>query len=400
MRNEKALQSHNRVKIRLPPGCVGWGERFIKGLMQPEETMESIHTLEARGNVMLEAMRDYFKLSPAIMRREIQAMHRATQQILAEKGISYTELRSALVPSIDKHEAGFLFDSKCIESPWYGLEVARAILPLFEKRASQSVLCGDLIGDDQNFIYEMLKDYLVLSRSFEFVPGSALHCVYINNLSDASLQRFHTELSKYEPYIGFIPGTYASRAKTYLSTILAHIFLKFRNKVIMGHEDDRSNEENVNVIGFPFEEYGYKVVSLQSSYFGLFLSYKIERPVYEGFQVDTQMALMAMSDHLVLLEECEVLVEEAKHAYLTLEKAGKLEKAGVASLGRDDLAALIKSKIAASYIYSLSYLPEHNVTKFNLMLEIPRVDGGYPTRLLAALEYLPSKKVLRVITLY
>ena len=38
--------------------------------------------------------------------------------------------------------------------------------------------------------------------------------------------------------------------------------------------------------------------------------------------------------------------------------------------------------------------------KFNLMLEVERDEGGYPTRMTAALEYFPKDKVLRVITLH
>jgi hypothetical protein len=37
--------------------------------------------------------------------------------------------------------------------------------------------------------------------------------------------------------------------------------------------------------------------------------------------------------------------------------------------------------------------------KFNIMLEIGR-SGGYATRMTAALEYMPEKKTLRVITLH
>jgi hypothetical protein len=167
---------------------------------------------------MLEVMRDYFKLSSPAVRREIQAMHLAVQEILASKGINYANLRAGLVPSADRHEAGFIFDTQCIESSWYGLEVARAILPLLDKRTTQSVLCGDLLGKDQNMIFSILEESLVLSRSFEFVHGSALYCVYINNLSDAALRRLDSDLAHFPAYMGFIPATFDSRAKTYLST--------------------------------------------------------------------------------------------------------------------------------------------------------------------------------------
>jgi hypothetical protein len=362
--------------------------------------VQPIFTLNARGNVMLEVMRNYFKLTTAAMHREIQGLHLATQEVLQSKGIAYAQLKSGLVPIADRNEAAFIFDSQCIESSWYGLEVAKVTIPLFDKRSTQSVLCGDLIGDDQHLIFDILQESLVLARSFAFVHGTALYCIYVNNLSDVTLTTFHQALCKYQPYVGYIPTTFASRAKTYLSSILANTYLKHGTTIVMGHEDDRPNEENVNLVGYPFEEFGYHVASLQSNYSGLFLGYKIERPVFPGFEVDTEMSLNAVSANVLPIDDFAVELEEAKHNYLESQKLGKLEKAGVSDFDRIELAKLIRAKITASYIYNLAYLPDHEVIKFNVMLEIPRVDGGYPTRVLAALEYQPTRKNLRVITLY
>jgi hypothetical protein len=362
--------------------------------------VQPIFTLNARGHIMLEVMRDYFKMSNPRVRAEIQDIHRATQEALAAKGIKYADLKAALVPSADRHEAAFLFDSKAIESSWYGCEVIQQILPLLDERTTQSVLCGDLLGDDQRLIFEILEESLVLSRSFEFQHGTLLFCVYINNLSEAALRRLNEQLAAFPAYIGYIPTTFASRAKTYLSLILVNDFLKSGQRVIMGHEDDRPNDENVNMVGYPFEKFGYQVFSLQSSYFDIFLSFKIERAVYKGFEVDTEMAINAISDQVLPLQEFTVVLEEAKHDYLLTEKGRKLRKAGIAHLDRESIASLIKSKIAASYIYNLDYLREYNVIKFNLMIEVDRSDGGYPTQMTASLEYKPEEKVLRLLTLY
>lgn len=360
----------------------------------------SIHTIDARGNIMLETMRDYFGLSSEVMFREIQAMVSATIDILNSKGIKYQDLRTALVPRADRFEAGFVFDSQDIESIWYGLEVMKQLLPLLGLKSNHSVKCGDLIGKDQKLIFSVLQESLVLAKDLEFVHGSALHCVYINNLTQAGLERIHKSLSGFKPYIGFIPGTFSSRARVYLSTILANSFLKHGKKVIMGHEDDRPNEEDVNMAGYPFEDYGFQIYSLQSMYFDVLLSYKIERPVFEGFESDTEMSLNSISDQIFPIDGFEIEIEDAKHEYLKSAKCGKLEKAGIKSLGREELSELIRSKVSHSYIYNLSYLPDHNVSKFNVMLEIPRPDGGYPTRVVAALEYKPLEKVLRVITMH
>jgi hypothetical protein len=361
---------------------------------------QPIFTLNARGNIMLEVMRDYFDLTSDVMHREIQSMHVATQDVLATKGAPYAQLKSALVPAADKNEAGFIFDSRLIESSWYGAEVAKAILPLLDKRSTQSILCGDLLGNNQDLIFSVLDEFLVPARSFKFVHGTLLYCVYINNLSDAALQTLSHRLTAFPAYVGYIPTTFQTRGKTYLSTTLVNAFLKCRDLVIMGHEDDRSNGENVNMIGYPFEEYGYRVCSLQSSYFDLFLSYKVERAVYPGFETDTEMSLNAVSRHVIPLKDCMVQLEYAKHEYLKSEKAGKLQKAGIEDLSCDELTTLIKEKITANYIYNLAFLEEHNVIKFNLILEVPKCDGGYPTRLVVALEYKPNEKILRVLTLH
>jgi len=69
-------------------------------------------------------------------------------------------------------------------------------------------------------------------------------------------------------------------------------------------------------------------------------------------------------------------------------------------LDRDQFSSLIKAKLAASYLYNMEYLEEHQVMKFNVMIEVTRPDGGYPTRLMAALKYLPESKQLELITLH
>jgi hypothetical protein len=154
------------------------------------------------------------------------------------------------------------------------------------------------------------------------------------------------------------------------------------------------------MLRYPFEDFDYRVVSFQTWCVDLFLSYKIERPVFPGFEVDTEMSLNAVSNSVLPIDDFTVEIEEAKLNYLKSEKLGKLQKVGIAELDGHELAHLIRKKVAASYIYNLCYLSEHDVIKFNVMLEIPRADGGYPTRILAALKFQPDKKNLQVITLH
>jgi len=363
----------------------------------------AIHTLEARSNVMFEVVRDYFGLTDLQMRREIQGYHAETVDILRKKGIDYAGLKNALVPQTDKDEAAFIFDADLAGSDSYGLVVAEALLPLLDKKTKNSFLAGDLIGFEKEHIFELVEQSLV------FVDGRKIHritqpyCVYINNLSEKVLSDLHSGLSKYPFYLGYIPATFGSLVKTYLSAAsLVSWFVKNGRQVIMGHEDDVPDEENVNMHAYPYEENGFEVKSIQSSRFGLFLDYKIERQALPEYENDTEFSLNAISDQVIPLADCKVVVAQAKHDYLHSKKGAILKNAKIDHLSNIELENLIAEKLQANYIYNLVFLTEHNVAKFNIILEIPDPDEGRkdPFRLVGALKYLPEKKELHLITLF
>lgn len=361
--------------------------------------MHPIHTVNSRSHVMLEILRDHYGLAESRMKNEILRLHGELIEILAAKKINYAELRSALVPSMDKDESIFLFDSSVVASGLYGREVFNRILPLLDPRTTQSILVGDLLGDDQRLIHEILVESMVLARSFTFKHSTLIYGVYINNLSSTAKEHINNALVSYPPYLGYIPTTFQSRAKIYASTTMAGFLLKKGKTFIMAHEDDRSNLENINITLYDLEQYGYKIVSLQSYYFSIFLSYKIDRPVFNFDTTDIEIALNSISSNVQALDGFDVILDEAKHGYLVNNKLGKMKKAGLAEIDRMKIERLIKQKVSNSYIYNLVYHEEHDVMKFNIMLELERADG-YPTRMTAALEYMPNQKSLRVITLH
>jgi hypothetical protein len=361
--------------------------------------MQPIHTVNTRSHVMLEIFRDHYEIVESRMKNEIQRMHDELVDILKTKKIDYASLRPALVPSMDKEEAIYLFDSTEIDTGLYGRQIFDQLLPLLDSRSTQSILVGDLLGDDQQLIYEIISESIILSRSFIFKHSSLIFGVYINNLSSAARERIHSKLVYYAPYIGHIPTTFLSRAKIYASTTMAGFLLKKGKTIIMAHEDDRSNEENINITFYNLEQSGYKVSSLQGYYFSIFLSYKIERPAFYIDTSDVEIALNSITSNVRPLEELDVILDEAKHGYLISEKLGKMKKAGLAEANRNQIEQLIKQKVSNSYIYNLVYLKDHDVMKFNIMLELER-EGGYPTRMTAALEYMPNRNALRVITLH
>lgn len=348
---------------------------------------------------MLEVIRDLFGLKPEQMRREIAVLHTDLLSILRSKNIDYTSLRSALTPSMDRNEAAFLFDSKAFDSGMYGRETFNYLLPLLDPRSTQSILHGDLMGTDQQLIFEILQESVNLVRPFTFQHSTQIYCVYFNSLTEPQLKKIRTGLCSCSAYLGHINTTFDSRVKLFLSTTLSSFIVKKGQTLIISHEDDRSNDENVNITLYPLEDFGHKLISLQDQYFSIFLAYKIERPVFNQFEVDTELSLNAISDEVVLFDGFEVVLEQTKYQYLLDAKHGKLRQAGLDDVSREMIVALIQEKLAANYIYNLAYLEEHDVMKFNLQIQVSR-PTGYPARLTAALEYIPKKRVLRVITLH
>lgn len=361
-----------------------------------------IHTLNARDNIMLEVMRDYFSLSPDQMRREIQGALQMLESALCKKNIIYSDLKTALVPDTKRKEIALIFDTKSIESIWYGLDVFSRIIPLLEKGSNHSILVGDYIVRPENVeeLFSAFEESVQLRRSVDFFPLTQFYIVYINNLTDAMFSRFPEALVGYEAYVGFADMTYASRFKLYLSIMLVNLGIKHKSVFIQGHESDLDASEDVNVCGYPFEQSGFTCRSVSSDLEGLFLSYKIERPVLPGFEVDTEFALNSISICPLPLEGFTVEVEEAKLKYIKDKKQGSIERVGLESATTQELNELIKDRIKKSYIYNLIFVEEYNISKFNIIVELPSKMSCQPTRLLAAMEYKPNEKVLRLITLY
>ena len=365
-------------------------------------TVKSIHTLDARNHLLLEIARDYFNLSSKQMFREIQSMRHRVERVLRIKGIEYDKLRTALVPSQDRLEAAFVFDTNQIDSSWYGSEVMKRVIPLFNKESNHSVLSGDYLGNRENIEarFEALRDALQIRCDVDFKYPNQFFIVYINNLTKGMVQNFDNNLTGYHGYVGFADMTFTSKFKVYLSTMLVNSFIKHGKFILQGHEPDRDEREDLNMRGYPFEENGYVCRSIDDDLMGVLLSYKIERPVFPGFEVDTEFALNAVVDTPMNIQEFEVIVDEKKVGYLKEQKFNSIARAGMDGVDSETLAAAIKEKIQNSYIYNLCFNEEHDIVKFNIVLEISAKQAPAPTRLLAALEYKYEERLLRLITLY
>ncbi len=362
-------------------------------------TPRQIFTLDARDNVLLEVVSH--EVDKTAIYEFINKTFDETVSILDQKGIKYADLKNALIPQNDKREVAFVFNRESIDSGWYGNDVFTQLIPLLDKRSSHSILSGDMLGFEKykDKIREEFLNNLLKVRDFEYKVQHQFYLVYLNNLTDEMVRVLNDGLSKYVPYVGLLDLTYNSFMKVYLSMTLANCCLKSKNTVIFGHEPDRSNAEDVNMSGYQFEENGYICKSISDDYYGLFLSYKMERQTFPN-EKDTGFSINALTNDIHQVSDLDIVIEEGKLLYLLREKEANLKRAELLGFTAEELSKFIKSKVEMNYIYNLTYLAEHDVLKFNVMIDIKGKEMDTQVKMVASLEYQPKSKVLRLITLF
>lgn len=364
--------------------------------------MAGIFTLNARGNLMLPVLRKLYAWSDAQSFLEIQRFHNDFLGIIRLKGIDYASLRSALTPQSMKHEAAFLFDEQRCENTFIaGVECADALLSALDTKTTHSILCGELIDGPDEIARRLLANSAVVAKDLDFEHPCFCYVLYVNNLSESGVTEIDRKLRAHPAYLGYVPCTYSSLAKTFVSMGLMNFAIKQRDTVILGHEDDRPNTENHNLHLHDFAALGLCVKSLQDMYFSAFLSYKPEWMLLQETDDDLEFAVRAMSKEVAPFTDFAVVIEDDKFdRYLQTKKLGKLKKAGIADLTKSELEAAIREKLRLNYLYNIEWVnePTHQLSKFNIMLEFHRPEG-YPERMVVALEYRPTERKLRLLTI-
>lgn len=358
---------------------------------------EIIFTLDARENLFLELMAVSLNLSPEEIYKEIRGQFKNLIDILQTKSVKYEDLKYALIPQPKKNEIAFTFDTNRIDSASYGAEVFSYILPLLERNSVCSCLCGDYIGNiDEAFLQEVfIKEIQWVNTTF-YQHNTQFFIVYFNNLSDNQFNILLKGLSSYKAFVGYFDLTYSSPIKTLLSTMLVRLFVKNKMTILLRNEASEDGNQTI----YPLDEYGYRCIGIDDLCYGLFLSYKIEREVFSGFETDNTFSINAISQTVFDIRDFSLLIEEPKLRYLLEKKFDNLERVNFHRHSCNELEQIIRDKLNTNYIYNLKYLPQYNTVQFNILLEYPRIDQNRPFKMLLALEYIETKKQLRLITMF
>lgn len=359
-----------------------------------------IHLINTRSSCFLEVMQKNFSLDDVAMNKEINFLFNDTVEMLKLKNIDYQKLKNSLLPAHKGYkEIAFIFDSDKIDSIAYGLDIFEHLLPAINHDNNLSILVGDIIsrGLDRETLFKIIFENLEPVHSSEFGYSEQYFVVYIAHIKDEQITRIENALADYQPFIGKIDITFDSHLKLLLSMCLCALCIKHKNKIILPHEPDRNDADNINLVGYPFEENGFSIVSINEINYGLFLNFRIDSIYIE--ENDQSLSLMSISENSQSLSTCNVVIPDEKLQYLKENKAGIMQRLGLEDCTVGDLKMLIEDKISRAHLYNLTYLPEFTTSKFNIFLE-STTNASRPAKSMVALLYLPNDKAIQLITLY
>ena len=365
-----------------------------------------IFTVNTNGYVLYPVAKSTFEMSDKDVYEMINYEFSVMVNRLKKKGIRYDALKRALIPNQDKdnNEVCLVFDSSLINSSHYGYTIFNEIISLLDKDSTYSILAGDYIditrnsNNSQQFLFDALKEQIIECNDSIYQHSSQYYLVYFNSITNNQLSSIASELQKFKWFHGYMLLNSNSRFKTYLSCILCHVCVKTKSTVIVSHPSDYDDSENINMAGYPFEEKGFKLVSINDDSFGPFLSYKIESIVPD--KDDISFSFNALFQKFDSMEKLKLNISDGKWGYLNGEfkgKGGIIKSFEFDNIGKDDFCNIIYKQICGNYIYNLR-TNEYGDRLFNVCVELPTKNGNV-RRTTVALKYHPDYGEIDIVTI-
>ena len=371
-----------------------------------EKDESCIYTFNNRGYIGYSVVKQCFEMSDEDVYHEIAETFKLLLRRLDLKGIFYNDLKGALIPNQEekKYETCLVIDSNQIQSSGYGRYVFEQLIPLFDDKSKYSILHGDYIdiikGDDvQIQMKKAMEKGLYRYNESVYQYSGQYYLIYFNRLTKGQRTRIVEGLERYPWFTGYVDVTYNSSFKSYISCILSNLAIKYEKKIIAAHPLDYSDEENVDMLGYPFEENGFEYISINEMSFYPFLSYKIESVFSD--REDIGFSFNALFPKFDSLDKIRLEIKDIKwDEYLLNKVHGKgkiLEILGYKEIDKERFIKTIYSKICSNYLYNLrknkfgDYL-------FDVCVELETINGNI-RKTMIALKYLPDSGEMYVNTI-
>lgn len=349
-----------------------------KAIVGSDEQPFTIHLLNTYQNYMLPTLSN-MGMSSEGLRKMSRGMHDLVVKELASEGISYEGLRSALTPQRSNKEAAFIFDSRPAGG-MYGYEISKFWLPVLKKHGPDktAILHGDMMGVPAEFVHAGFEKHLVGPENFSRTSPEIYYVVYFTNLSKPQLAKMDEMFQETDaPYLGYVDCSAWNPLK--LAMPLPQFGLRVKNTIVTAEW-----EEDANPLGYPVEDYGFKILGIEQTLYDALLHYRLDRGIPQWAADDAAMSLNVLKGKQESIQDLGVFINASRLDYLIRDHKQSLESAGWGDLNPDAIAASIKEKIDRGLIYNLRFTegsrggvpaPELNTYQFTVVLNFPDTQG-------------------------
>lgn len=365
-----------------------------------------IHCLNNYSNIAISAIISDLDLRSDQVRTMILDGHRLLVAQLEDASIGYHELGNALVPKAGRHEVAFVFNSKRHERWAYGYALAKQWVPVLKQHGPQKAVLrvGDVIGPPDELIWNEFDEHLVAPSTWPRLPAGGYFVVYVTNMSAAQVANTAAALTDASDgaYLGYVDCSTWCPFKFGLH--LPQVGLRLRDIMIC----ERDLDGDVNLIGYPYEENGFRMIGIDEALYGPFLTHRLDNGIPQWADDDSSVALSLLGGDLEPATTTQVVIDERRIRYLNTDHRNSLHTAGLAALDHDALADAIKSKLTNGLVYNMRFkfgsrngapAPELSAMMYSVQVEFPD-DHGKIRRYQVGLKYTAETHTSEIVTFY
>lgn len=365
----------------------------------------TIHSLNNYSNIAFTSLISRYDLQPDQVQAMLRHDHRLLKAQLKAASIDYGRLSNALVPRAGRHEVAFVFDSTRSERASYGYDFAQSWVPVLRQHGPDktALRVGDVAGLPDRYLWQEFARRLVGPSSWPQLPASCYFVVYMTNLSAAQRSNIAAALLDASGgYLGYVDCSTWTPLKAGL--YLPQVGLRLHDDIICEMDLDG----DVNLIGYPYEANGFRVIGIDEALYGPFLMHRLDNGIPEWADVDSSVALSLLGGNLQPATATRVVIDESRITYLNREHHNSLRAAGLYDLNINALANAIKAKLTNGIVYNLRFrlgkrgdqpTPELNAMMYSVQVEFP-ADDGIVRRYQVGMKYTAETHTSEIVTFY
>lgn len=365
----------------------------------------TIHSLNNYTNVGLTSLVEALELNPQAVRALILGGYLSVESQLAAVGIRYASLKGALVPNNRRYEAAFFFDSTCIDSDFYGLEIADHWIPAVAQfgPTTTALSVGDIVNLPSELVWKELDNHLVRKRPFPRVPSQHYFVAHITNLSKGQRERLHAAIgAATDAYIGYVDTTTWKPIMT--GMLLPQVGLRSGDKVVTAQIEG----EAPNPAGYPFEANGFTSVGVDEFNYGTYLDHRLDNGIPQWAAQDSGLSLTALGGDQQPVATSLLSIDDSRLEYLRKDHGSSLSGAGLDGLDREAFVVEVQKKLARGLVYNLRFIqgtqggvpaPENDAMMYSVQVAFPSTDGSI-RRYQVGLKYRADAHTSEITTFF